>query len=132
MFSCLTQKVLTQKVGCPEILGDAMQKCKPMKHLPSLSRIGLICTWGPGTLLMQEPVKAAEKNPAEASAGEAEDAPAPAPKKQKSQLFKAPEAAEVVEIARTRNLYKSNLFRLQLEDQDWLVPDWTTAWSHKE
>ncbi|CAE7809403.1 Nol6, partial [Symbiodinium microadriaticum] len=61
-------------------------------------------------------VKAAEKNPAEASAGEAEDAPAPAPKKQKSQLFKAPEAAEVVEIARTRNLYKSNLFRLQLEE----------------
>ncbi|CAE7424511.1 nol6, partial [Symbiodinium necroappetens] len=61
-------------------------------------------------------VKAAEKNPAEESAGEAEDAPAPAPKKQKSQLFKAPEAAEVVEIARTRNLYKSNLFRLQLEE----------------
>ncbi|CAE7246079.1 Nol6 [Symbiodinium sp. CCMP2592] len=64
-------------------------------------------------------VQAAEKNPLEASAGEAEDAPLPAPgpkKKQKSELFKAPEAAEVVEIARTRNLYKSNLFRLQLEE----------------
>jgi len=61
-------------------------------------------------------VKAAEKNPPEASAREAEDA-APGPKKkQKSELFKAPEAAEVVEIARTRNLYKSNLFRLQLEE----------------
>eukprot|EP00439_Symbiodinium_sp_Y106_P059016 s415_g8.t1 len=64
----------------------------------------------------QPDVKAAEKNPPEASAREAEDA-APGPKKkQKSELFKAPEAAEVVEIARTRNLYKSNLFRLQLEE----------------
>lgn len=39
-----------------------------------------------------------------------------ADKKGKQQLFKAPEAAEVLEIAKTRNLYKSNLFRLQLEE----------------
>jgi len=30
--------------------------------------------------------------------------------------FKLPDAAEVMEIARTQNLYKSNLFRLQLEE----------------
>ncbi|CAK9042823.1 Nucleolar protein 6 [Durusdinium trenchii] len=34
----------------------------------------------------------------------------------KLDLYRAPDAQEVLEIAHTRNLYKSNLFRLQLEE----------------
>jgi len=44
---------------------------------------------------------------------EAETHPQP---RREEVLMRAPEAAEVFEIAQTRNLYKSNLFRLQLEE----------------
>eukprot|EP00931_Biecheleriopsis_adriatica_P123157 TRINITY_DN9820_c0_g1_i2.p1 TRINITY_DN9820_c0_g1~~TRINITY_DN9820_c0_g1_i2.p1 ORF type:complete len:1131 (+),score=264.70 TRINITY_DN9820_c0_g1_i2:38-3394(+) len=42
--------------------------------------------------------------------------PAKAAKGGGAEVFRAPEASEVLEIAKTRNLYKSNLFRLQLEE----------------
>eukprot|EP00435_Cladocopium_sp_Y103_P033435 s111_g8.t1 len=40
----------------------------------------------------------------------------PPAKLAKADLYRAPDAQEVLEIAHTRNLYKSNLFRLQLEE----------------
>ncbi|CAK0821814.1 unnamed protein product [Prorocentrum cordatum] len=56
----------------------------------------------------------AAEDTAPADAAPRQQAEAPAAKPESA--FRAPDAAEVMEIARTRNLYKSNLFRLQLEE----------------
>jgi len=57
----------------------------------------------------QAPEEHVAKTAAPAASGAVKQAPKPA-------LFQLPEAAEVLEISRTQNLYKSNLFRLQLDE----------------
>lgn len=64
--------------------------------------------------------KAGQVSPDEVAVGaeektQVETGEAPA-KVAKADLYRAPDAQEVLEIAHTRNLYKSNLFRLQLEE----------------
>eukprot|EP00929_Paragymnodinium_shiwhaense_P112638 TRINITY_DN80904_c0_g1_i1.p1 TRINITY_DN80904_c0_g1~~TRINITY_DN80904_c0_g1_i1.p1 ORF type:complete len:1162 (+),score=270.84 TRINITY_DN80904_c0_g1_i1:70-3486(+) len=85
---------------------------------------------GKRKIKQDEEEAAAAKEAAEATAvaekaaeGDGGAQPEPAAKKAKTQDGKAdakgsqaPDAAEVMEIAQTQNLYKSNLFRMQLEE----------------
>jgi len=64
----------------------------------------------------EEPAQKTAKVAVTEEAGAASAPSAPPKSVTKTSAFKAPDAAEVLEIAQTRNLFKSNLFRLQLQE----------------